>query len=151
MIQIYFCPIKTLIHILLVWMCNLNMSQPGLSHTNCLWMLIKLNGCPFILSQKGSYFHRPCLIFFLKIYVSKGNSKISKGIGILYKSRDVLRKQCLKQLYFSFIHYYVSYANIAWVSTSRTSSLLWETCCPCNLSQRSVFTFKSSFKWYEKR
>ena len=42
------------------------------------------------------------------------SSKISKSIGILYKSRDVLSKQCLKQLYFSFIHNYVNYANIAW-------------------------------------
>ena len=48
------------------------------------------------------------------------SSKISKSIGILYKSRDVLRKQCLKQLYFSFIHSYVKYANIAWVSTSKS-------------------------------
>ena len=41
------------------------------------------------------------------------SSKISKSIGILYKSRDVLSRQCLKQLYFSFIHSYVNYANIA--------------------------------------
>ena len=38
----------------------------------------------------------------------------------LYKSRDVLSKQCLKQLYFSFIHNYVNYANIAWASTSKS-------------------------------
>ena len=48
------------------------------------------------------------------------SSKISKSIGILYKSRDVLSKQCLNQLYFSFIHSYVNYANIAWVSTSKS-------------------------------
>ena len=48
------------------------------------------------------------------------SSKISKSIGILYKSRDVLSKQCLKQLYFSFIHSYVNYANIAWASTSKS-------------------------------
>ena len=47
-------------------------------------------------------------------------SKISKSIGILYKSRDILSKQCLKQLYFSFIHNYVNYANIAWASTSKS-------------------------------
>ena len=41
-------------------------------------------------------------------------------MGILYKSRDVLSKPCLKQLYFSFIHSYVNYANIAWVSTSKS-------------------------------
>ena len=48
------------------------------------------------------------------------SSKISKSIGILYKSRDVLSKQCLKQLYFSFIHNYVNYANIAWASTNKS-------------------------------
>ena len=48
------------------------------------------------------------------------SSKISKGTGILYKSRDVLTKQCLKQLYFSFIYSYVNYANIAWASTSKS-------------------------------
>ena len=25
------------------------------------------------VSQKGTYFHRPCLTFLLKIYISKGN------------------------------------------------------------------------------
>ena len=48
------------------------------------------------------------------------SSKISKSIGILYKSRDVLNKQCLKQLYFSFLHNYVNNANIAWSSTSKS-------------------------------
>ena len=47
-------------------------------------------------------------------------SKISKSIGILYKSRDALSKQCLKQIYFSFIHNYVNYANIAWASTGKS-------------------------------
>ena len=46
--------------------------------------------------------------------------KISKSLGILYKSRDLLSKQCLKQLYFSFIHSYVNYVNIAWASTSKS-------------------------------
>ena len=49
------------------------------------------------------------------------SSKISKSIDILYKSRDVLSKQCLNQLYFSFIHSYVNYANIAWASTSKST------------------------------
>ena len=43
-----------------------------------------------------------------------------KSIGILYKSRNVLSKQCLNQLYFSFIHGYLNYANIAWASTSKS-------------------------------
>ena len=48
------------------------------------------------------------------------SSEISKSVGILYKSRDVLSKQCLNQLYFSFIHSYVNYANIAWASTTKS-------------------------------
>ena len=40
------------------------------------------------------------------------SSKVSKSIGILYKSKVVVNKQCLKQLYFPFIYNYVNYANI---------------------------------------
>ena len=58
--------------------------------------------------------------FSWKQHIEILSSKISKSIGILYKSRDVLSKQCLKQLYFSFIHSYVNYANIAWASTSKS-------------------------------
>ena len=54
-------------------MWNLQVSQRGLSQTNSLWMLIKLNGCYFILCQKGGYFHSFCLAFLLKIYISKGS------------------------------------------------------------------------------
>ena len=41
---------------------------------------------------------------------------------------NVLSKQCLNQLYFSFIHSYVNYANIAWASTSK-SKLERLYCC----------------------
>ena len=41
------------------------------------------------------------------------SSKISKGIDSLYKSKDALSKQCVKQLYFLFIHNYVNWVNIA--------------------------------------
>ena len=48
------------------------------------------------------------------------NTKISKIIGILYKSRNILHKNLLKQLYFSFIHCYLNYANIVWASTFKS-------------------------------
>ena len=35
--------------------------------------------------------------------VRKKISKISKSIGILYKSREIVKQPLLKQLYFSFI------------------------------------------------
>ena len=38
------------------------------------------------------------------------SSKISNSIDILYISKDLLSKQYLKQLYFSFIQSYVNYA-----------------------------------------
>ena len=43
------------------------------SQTSFLLMLIKLNGPYFTLSQKDSFFHRPCLTFLLKILISKEN------------------------------------------------------------------------------
>ena len=55
-----------------------------------------------------------------KQHIDVVSSKISKSIVILYKSRDVLSKQCLKQLYFLFIHNYGNYANIVWASTSKS-------------------------------
>ena len=47
-------------------------------------------------------------------------SKISKNLGILYKARYVLNLTCTKQLYFSFIHSYLNYGNIAWGSTNKS-------------------------------
>ena len=44
-----------------------------------------------------------------KQHIAIVSSKISKSIDMLY----VLSKQCLEQLYFSFIHNSVKYANIA--------------------------------------
>ena len=55
-----------------------------------------------------------------KQHIDTASSKISKSIGILYKSRDILSKQCLKTLYFSFIHNYVNYTNIPWARTSKS-------------------------------
>ena len=57
---------------------------------------------------------------FWKQHIDIVSSKISKSIEIFYKSRDVLSKQCLKQLYCSFIHNYVNYANIDCASTSKS-------------------------------
>ena len=48
------------------------------------------------------------------------SSKISKSIGILYRTRCVLNKKLLTQLYYSFIHSYLNYGNLAWASTNKT-------------------------------
>ena len=47
-------------------------------------------------------------------------NKISKNLGLLYKARTLLNENCLKSLYFSYIHSYLNYANIAWASTNKT-------------------------------
>ena len=71
------------------------------------------------------------------------SSKIFKSIGILYKSRHVLSKQCLKQLYFSFIHSYVNYANIAWFSASKSKLERLHHCqkhVPCIIYHKNRYT-----------
>ena len=46
--------------------------------------------------------------------------KISKNLGILYKARITLNQKSTKQLYFSFIHSYLTYGSMAWASTNKT-------------------------------
>ena len=55
-----------------------------------------------------------------KSQIDNLSTKVSKSIGVLYKSRNILNKALLKQLYFSFVHSYLSYANIAWASAHKT-------------------------------
>ena len=44
-------------------------------------------------------------------------NKIAKDIGLLFGSKPYLTKKCLVSLYYSYVHTYKSYANIAWGST----------------------------------
>ena len=55
-----------------------------------------------------------------KQHIETIENKISKNIGILYKSKPFLDIKSLKQLYFSFINSYIDYCNIAWGSTNQT-------------------------------
>ena len=55
-----------------------------------------------------------------KTHISTIENKISKNLGILYKARLVLNQKSIKQLYFSFIHSYLNYGNMAWGSTNKT-------------------------------
>ena len=50
-------------------------------------------------------------------HINDARTKESKSIGIFYKSRGIVKQPFLKQLYFSFIHRHMSYANIAWART----------------------------------
>ena len=68
--------------------------------------------------------------------------KVSKSIGILYKSRNTLNKHLLKQLYFSFIHSYLTYGNIAWGSTCKSTLIpLYR----CQKHAIRVINFKDCF------
>ena len=55
-----------------------------------------------------------------KQHINDVSTKISKSIGILYKSRGIVKQPLLKPLYFSFIYYHLKYANIAWASTYKS-------------------------------
>ena len=55
-----------------------------------------------------------------KQHINDGSTKTSKRIGILYKSREIVKQPLLKQLYFSIIHCHLNYANIARTSTYKS-------------------------------
>jgi hypothetical protein len=57
-------------------------------------------------------------MFSIREHINVIENKISKNIGILYKAKQFLNQSCLKFIYFSFIHCYLNYANIAWCSTN---------------------------------
>ena len=53
-------------------------------------------------------------------HINNVEAKVSKSIGIIAKARKYLNLKALKSLYFSFIHPYITYGNVAWASTFRT-------------------------------
>ena len=55
-----------------------------------------------------------------KQHINDVSRKISKSIGILYKSREIVKLPLLKQLYFSFIHCHLNSANITWASACKS-------------------------------
>ena len=48
-------------------------------------------------------------------------NKIAKSIGLMYKAKLFLVKDSLLSSYFSYIHSYINYVNLAWTSTYRTN------------------------------
>ena len=54
-----------------------------------------------------------------KYHIERVCNKVSKSIGIMYKSRNILSKRLMKQLYLSFIRSYLKYTNIVWASTNK--------------------------------
>ena len=62
-----------------------------------------------------------------KDHIRYTENKISKNIALLFRSKLYLTKKCILSLYYSYIHTYISYANIAWGSTY-ISHMQLETC-----------------------
>ena len=53
-------------------------------------------------------------------HVRTVENKIAKNIGLLYRVNQFLNEDTLKTVYFSYIHSYLNYANIAWASMYAT-------------------------------
>ena len=49
-----------------------------------------------------------------KYHIKYLENKISKNIGLLFRSKPYLTKKCLLSSYCSYVHTYIFYANIAW-------------------------------------
>ena len=56
-----------------------------------------------------------------KEHIKYNENKIAKNLGLLYKAKHCLNKRSLLVLYYSFIHTYINYGNIAWGSTNSTN------------------------------
>ena len=53
-------------------------------------------------------------------HVRTFENEIAKNIGLLYRVSQFLNEDSLKTVYFSYIHSYLNYANIAWASMYAT-------------------------------
>ena len=61
-------------------------------------------------------------------HVRTVENKIVKNIGLLYRVSQFLNEDSLKTVYFSYIHSYLNYANIAWAS-KYAASTRWSSPC----------------------
>ena len=52
-----------------------------------------------------------------KDHIKTVENKFAKNIGLINRASYFLNEHSLKTIYFSYIHSYLNYANIAWVST----------------------------------
>ena len=90
-----------------------------LSRRSCqLWHSITSELKEKILSNSRHYHRWKNLTW--KNHIEVAENKISKNLGVLYRAIHLLDFKKLLKIYLSFIHIYISYANIAWVSTFKT-------------------------------
>ena len=52
-------------------------------------------------------------------HISYVKNKVSRGHGIIFKSRMIVDKKCLRSLYHSFVHAYLTYSIETWGSASK--------------------------------
>ena len=71
--------------------------------------------------------------FSWKERIKTVENKLSINIGLLCISEQSLDNESLKSIYFSYIHSYLNYANIAWASNN-----------PTKLKKNTLFTKTSS-------
>ena len=82
------------------------------------------------LNINGFTIERESSIKFLGVWIDENltwrdhihtvENKIAKNIGLLYQGKHYLDDNCLKPIYFAYIHAYLNYANIAWASTHKS-------------------------------
>ena len=56
-----------------------------------------------------------------KEHIKYLENKIAKNIGLMYRAKPFFDKESLLALYYSYIHSYLNYANLAWGSTYLTN------------------------------
>ena len=56
-----------------------------------------------------------------KIHINYISKKISKSVGIIYRSRYLLSSATKRSLYYGLIYPYVTYCNVVWSSTYETN------------------------------
>ena len=71
-------------------------------------------------------------------------NKIAKNIGLMYRARPFLDKESLLALYYSYIHSYLNYTNLAWGSTYLTN--LKKLCSQQKHATRTVHN-KTKFEY----
>ena len=52
-----------------------------------------------------------------KEHIKDLENKIAKSIGLVFRAKPFLDKESLLALYYSYIHSYLNYANLAWGNT----------------------------------
>ena len=55
-----------------------------------------------------------------KKHIQLIENKVSKNVCVFYKTSKLINSKCLRSIYFSVIHSYINFANIAWASTNKT-------------------------------